>query len=129
MAIDSTNKVSYKDMVKGNNHTSMDYSFSCQLGSLQEPPKDTNGQITLSTEDRQRIYEPWRFPVIIKAVGRKFNHQYLKTKLTDIWKIQESFALIDLGKEFFTVKFASEEYQKRGLQQSPWFIAGSYLSV
>ncbi|XP_047264712.1 uncharacterized protein LOC124896885 [Capsicum annuum] len=126
MAIDSTNKISYKDLVKGNNHN---YYFSCHTGLNQEPPQDMNGQITLSTEDKQRIYWPWRFSVIIKAVGKKFNHQYLKTKLTDIWKIQESFARIDLGKELFTVKFASEEYQKRALQQGPWFTAGTYLSV
>ncbi|KAF3644148.1 hypothetical protein FXO37_21585 [Capsicum annuum] len=69
MAIDSTNKTSYKDMVKENNHTSTDYSFSCHTGSKQEQPKDTNGLIRLSTKDKQQIYGLWRFSVIIKAIG------------------------------------------------------------
>lgn len=30
--------------------------------------------INLSIEDKNRLYAPWRFSVIIKAFGKNFNH-------------------------------------------------------
>lgn len=39
------------------------------------------GTVTLSIEDKYRLYAPWRHFVIIKPLTKKFNHQYLKTKL------------------------------------------------
>ncbi|KAM3376328.1 putative protein isoform X2 [Capsicum galapagoense] len=85
MAIDNNNKTSYRDMVRGNITISSDYSFQCHTSAQQEEPTMTKGFISLSIEDRQRIYGPWHFMVIIRAVRRRFNHQYLKTKLTGLW--------------------------------------------
>lgn len=40
--------------------------------------------IQLTYEEKLQLYTPWKQFVIIKAVGRKFNHQYLKTKTSDL---------------------------------------------
>ncbi|XP_016575930.2 uncharacterized protein LOC107873553 isoform X1 [Capsicum annuum] len=85
MAIDNNNKSSYRDLVRGNTTISSDYSFQCHTSAQQEEPTMTKGFISLSMEDWQRIYGPWHFIHIIRAVGRRFNHQYLKTKLTGLW--------------------------------------------
>lgn len=34
--------------------------------------------ITLTEEDRQRIYEPWKCSIIVKLCGKRILHQYLK---------------------------------------------------
>lgn len=39
------------------------------------------GSITLSEEDKQRIYRPWMYFIIVKVMGQKINRMYLKTKL------------------------------------------------
>lgn len=92
----------------------------------QKIPQDA---IKLTEEDKDRIYGPWKFSVIIKAEGKRFNHHYLWNKLDELWKIQDPFPLIDLGYDFYTAKFNQEEHQKKALQQGPWFVAGAYLSI
>ncbi|KAF3625874.1 hypothetical protein FXO37_30647 [Capsicum annuum] len=80
-------------------------------------------------EEKERIYDPWKHSVIVKAIGKRFNHHYLCKKLADLWKISDPFPLIVLGKEFYTAKFNREDLQWKVLQQGPWFVAGAYLSV
>lgn len=57
----------------------------------------------------QRIYQPWRYSVIIKLQGRRILHNYLKQKITRLWKPTENFPLIDLCNDYYTVKFQKEE--------------------
>lgn len=54
-------------------------------------------RISLTEEDRQRIYEPWKCSIIIKLVGKCMLHHYLKKKIQELWKPTEEFSLIDLG--------------------------------
>lgn len=131
MVIEPSVKVSYKDIVKENISNSAPYSFQFQGEKTLDTPheSESGNKVILMPKDKARIYRPWRFSVIIKVVGKRFNHHYLKTKLTELWKIQEGFALIDLGLEFYTIKFNSEEYQMRALHKCPWFIAGAYISM
>lgn len=65
----------------------------------------------------------------MKVFGQKFNHQFLRTKLTELWKFQETITLIDLGFDFYPVKFDKEDSQQKALHEGQWFIAGSFLSV
>lgn len=60
--------------------------------------------IPLTMEDKKRIYDLWRHSVIVKTVVKWFNHHYLSKKLADLWKINDPFSLIDLDKDFYTVK-------------------------
>lgn len=43
--------------------------------------------------------------------------------------MKENFPPIDLGLDIYTVKLFDKESQRRILQEGPWFIARSYLSV
>ncbi|XP_019238423.1 PREDICTED: uncharacterized protein LOC109218510 [Nicotiana attenuata] len=52
-----------------------------------------------------------------------------KKKLQDIWKITEKFPLIDLGKDYYTVKLAREENMTKILHNGPWFINEFFLSI
>ncbi|XP_070042758.1 uncharacterized protein [Nicotiana tomentosiformis] len=86
-------------------------------------------QIILTEDDRKRIYNPWRYSVIIKLMGKRLMHHYLKQKVQDLWKHNENFSLIDVEEDYYTVKFAKEENMIKVLQNGPCFINGFFLSV
>lgn len=61
--------------------------------------------ITLTNEEKQRIYKPWSYSIIVKLIGRKLRHRYLKCRVNLLWRPTEEIILIDLGSDYFTVKF------------------------
>lgn len=93
-----------------------------------ESSKDLK-QIILTDINRQRIYEPWKYTVIIKLMGKRLVHHYLKKKIQDLWRPTENLSLIDLGEDYYIVKFAKEENLSKVLQNGPWFINGFSFSV
>ncbi|XP_019239198.1 PREDICTED: uncharacterized protein LOC109219211 [Nicotiana attenuata] len=91
--------------------------------------KHIEGSIPLSPEEKERLYQPWQFSVIIKVFKRKMPHHMLRSKLIELWKPSERLILIDLGWDFFIVKFNLEESMVKALHLGPWFISGHFLSV
>ncbi|XP_019252916.1 PREDICTED: uncharacterized protein LOC109231737 [Nicotiana attenuata] len=85
--------------------------------------------IILTEDDRQRMYNPWKYSLIIKLMGKWLVPNYLKRKTQELWKIDENIPLIDLGKDYYTVKLAKEESMTRILHDGPWFINGFFPSV
>ncbi|KAK6791468.1 hypothetical protein RDI58_010549 [Solanum bulbocastanum] len=85
--------------------------------------------IHLSNDEMIRIYQPWSYSVIIKLMGKKMTHMYLKSRLTTLWKVREDILLIDLGYDYYTVKFLKEENMNNALHNGPWFINGLFLSI
>lgn len=91
MAIGPLEKVLYRDIEKEGNLLIKDtFPFPILLETPAGTDQAEDG-IQISIEDKQRLYSPWRFSVIIKAIGAKLNHKYLKAKLTDMWKVKEMF--------------------------------------
>ncbi|KAH0672404.1 hypothetical protein KY290_024643 [Solanum tuberosum] len=86
-------------------------------------------RITLSNDDKNRIYQSWGFSIIIKLLGKRLAHQYLRNRLKSLWKSSEEIILIDLGHDYYIVKFLKEENMILALQGGPWFINGYYLSI
>lgn len=85
--------------------------------------------INLLVDTLQRICQPWKFLLIIKLMGKRILHLYLKRKIQELWKPTENFALMDLGADYFIVKFNKEENMSKTLKNGPWFINGFFLSV
>ncbi|KAM3382618.1 hypothetical protein P3S68_008193 [Capsicum galapagoense] len=56
-------------------------------------------------------------------------HQLLKLKLTHIWKPSEEVNLVDLGSDYFLIKFLNEQNMLHVLHNGPWFILNSHLSI
>ncbi|XP_009781293.1 uncharacterized protein [Nicotiana sylvestris] len=52
----------------------------------------------------------------------------IKVPIT-LWKPTEVFPLIDLGEQYFIVKFNKEENLETILQKGSWFVFGHFLSV
>lgn len=66
-------------------------------------------RINLSEEENARIQRLWSFYVIIKLLGRRMSHDYLKRRLSNLWKPTEEIVLIDLGFNYFIVKFLKKQ--------------------
>ena len=85
--------------------------------------------ITLSPQVQDKIYAPWRSSVIIKVIGKSFGYRNLITHLGGIWKPKGNFSMIDLGYDFFLVKFSTLEDYQKALEQGQWFVGENYLSI
>ena len=85
--------------------------------------------IALSPQMQEQIYVPWRSSVIIKVVGKSFGYKNLLTRLGGIWKPKGKFSMIDLGYDFFLVRFSILDDYQKALEQGPWFMGENYLSV
>lgn len=70
---------------------------------------DTEDLVLLSAAEKERIYRPWCYSVIIKLLGKNISHEYLKRKLSLLWRPTEEIILIDLGHDYYIVKFLKEE--------------------
>lgn len=46
--------------------------------------EELDDSILLTEEEKQRIYQPWRSSVIIKLMGNRVPHIYLKEKLIEL---------------------------------------------
>ncbi|KAF3649439.1 hypothetical protein FXO37_18963 [Capsicum annuum] len=66
--------------------------------------------ISLSEQDKERIYDPWKFSVIVMMFKKKLAHNYLKIQLTELWKPSEPLTLIDLGNDFYIAKFNNPDH-------------------
>nr|XP_016457641.1 PREDICTED: uncharacterized protein LOC107781456 [Nicotiana tabacum] len=97
----------------------------------EKASEDPEGEfkVPVSGKDKLRIYYPWRFSIIIKLLGKKILHQVLKCKLIDLWKPTKAFSLINVGEQYYIVKFNKEENLENILQKEPWFVFGHFLSV
>lgn len=85
--------------------------------------------VHISPEDRLRIYEPWKFSLIIKLQDKRTFHHILKRKVQDLWKLHENFLLIDLGNDYFVVKLQNEDIMISILQNGQYFVFGYFLSI
>lgn len=121
MAIDNSEELAYLKILKGKEKVP---NYSTSLPDLEASLSEhaDNSAIDLSTEDKLSLYALWKFSVIIKRMRKSFNHEYLKKKLTDLWKLKETIILIDLGLSFFTIKFKDPTSQSIAIQGGPWLL-------
>ncbi|XP_019232333.1 PREDICTED: uncharacterized protein LOC109213040 [Nicotiana attenuata] len=131
MDVEKTTPHSYKEMLldKPVSHQN-DYNVEDASTIIKDDKgKNIEGSIALSQDDKKRLCFPWRYSVIIKVIGRRMPYQYLQSKLIDFWKPSEKLILIDLGLDFFIVKFSLEKNMAKALHLGPWFVSGNLLSL
>ncbi|XP_019255644.1 PREDICTED: uncharacterized protein LOC109234213 [Nicotiana attenuata] len=122
---------SYKEMLLDKQECNQANYYDMEHQSILEgiKGKHIEGVIPLSPEEKERLYKPWKFSVIIKVFKRRMPHHMLRSKLIDLWKPSEQLILIDLGWDFYIVKFSLEESTVKALHLGPWFVSGHFLSV
>lgn len=61
--------------------------------------------------------------------AKKKSYTNLKIKLSSLWQLNESFHLIDLGYDYYLIKFQHFENFNKILQNGHWFIGSQYLTI
>ncbi|XP_019229741.1 PREDICTED: uncharacterized protein LOC109210738 [Nicotiana attenuata] len=114
---------------KPESHQTDYYEVDSHPNSDLDKGKHIEGSIPLSQDNKNRLYLPWRYSVIIKVFMRKMPYHFLQSKLIELWKPSEQLILIDLGWDFYIVKFSLEKNMVMALHLVPWFISENFLSV
>ncbi|XP_058774782.1 uncharacterized protein LOC131649052 [Vicia villosa] len=86
-------------------------------------------EIILSEKAEERIAGPWRKGVIVKMLGKRIGYKALENRLNQIWARHGTLSIVDLGNDYSTVSFTSDDDQYVALMEGPWLIYDHYLSV
>lgn len=62
--------------------------------------------IKLSKETKSCIRTPWSKAIMIKVFGRTVGFTFLHAKIMGLWKPTGRFDMVDIGKDFFLVRFS-----------------------
>lgn len=85
--------------------------------------------VKLSRETKRQIRGPWAQSLIVKLYGRSVSFNFLQSKLNLLWKPTGRLDCVDLGHDFYSVRFALKEDLESVLEKGPWFIGGQFLSI
>lgn len=78
--------------------------------------------ILLSKEEKARIREPWGQAIIVKTFGRNVGFFFLTNRLRALWMSIGRMDCIDLGNDFFLIKFELHSNLEVVLKGDPWFV-------
>ena len=91
------------------------YNQAFELDSHMETEDDSNDEVTelregmatvtLSKDVKQRIRAPWINSSIVKVYGKVVGYHFLQAKLLVLWKPSGKLDFINLGKEFYLIRF------------------------
>nr|XP_009786058.1 PREDICTED: uncharacterized protein LOC104234221 [Nicotiana sylvestris] len=85
--------------------------------------------IPITSEDKERLYRNWETTLIVKVFGRRVRYQFLQRKLQAIWKPNETIFLIDLGYDYYLIKFNKQENYNKAFHEGPWFIGNQFFTI
>ncbi|KAK9988210.1 hypothetical protein SO802_028449 [Lithocarpus litseifolius] len=85
--------------------------------------------VKISKELKQHIRAPWSKALIITVYGRTVGFNYLSSKILALWKPKGKIDCIDLGFDFFLVRFSMKDDHDLVLKKGPWFIGEHFLSI
>lgn len=85
--------------------------------------------VKVSPVEKKRLCRPWKNPIIIKVLGRSIGFNVLVRKLNSIWQPKGRFSIIDLGNEFYLVKFFLVDDLSFVMSGGPWMIFDHYLTI
>ena len=88
----------------------------------EEQIHDGDVSVYFSKEDKVRMRAPWQKALIIKTFGRRMGLCFLVNKVQRMWNPSGGMECIDLGCDYFLVKFELAEDMDTILKGGPWFI-------
>lgn len=82
--------------------------------------------ITLSSEERERIRRPRKNMLIITLLGKKINYPILRRKVEQAWASTAPIQVVDVGNDYYFVRFESLDDYDFALTGGPWKIFDHY---
>uniref|UniRef100_A0A7N2N6N9 CCHC-type domain-containing protein n=1 Tax=Quercus lobata TaxID=97700 RepID=A0A7N2N6N9_QUELO len=86
-------------------------------------------EVTLSKETKARIRAPWAKALIVKVYGKFVGFNYLTFKINALWKPIARMDCVNLGKDYFLIRFSNDEDYDKVLRGGPWFVGGHFLAI
>ncbi|KAK4726532.1 hypothetical protein R3W88_031449 [Solanum pinnatisectum] len=114
-----------KALLDRSNTLNQSYDMFKEHDAMMDNNQYAQGAIPLTKEDKLRLYQPWCVSVIVKAFGKRLSHDYLKNKITNLWKLNPNRPQERLS----IAKFSQVQSMSKILHEGPWFVAGQFLSV
>nr|POE75024.1 hypothetical protein CFP56_15812 [Quercus suber] len=129
--------VSYKDSLIRDIPGAYTQAFSFDNEEALEAESDseleeiTEGlvEVKLTKETKNRTRAPWAKALIVKVFGRTIGYNYLTFKINAMWKPTARMDCVDLGKDFFLIKFYDNGDYDKVLHGGPWFIVEHFLAI
>ncbi|XP_050277720.1 uncharacterized protein LOC126719182 [Quercus robur] len=129
--------VSYKDTLVGDIPGAYQQAFqvdkiwedSYDSDSELEPLVEGMAEVTLSKETKARIRAPWVKALIVKVYGKSVGFNYLTFKINALWKPIARMDCVNLGKDYFLIRFSNDEDYDKVLHGGPWFVGGHFLAI
>nr|POF10457.1 hypothetical protein CFP56_04682 [Quercus suber] len=95
----------------------------------EEQEQEGSTRVCFSKEEKIHMRDPWKRAIIIKTFGRRLGFSFLVEKIRSMWKPTRNMDCIDLGFDFFLVKFELAIDVDFILKGGPWFIGQHYLAI
>ncbi|KAI9097822.1 hypothetical protein K1719_025593 [Acacia pycnantha] len=76
---------------------------------IQEDPERNFPSFTFSEKMKKRLYKAWDKADIIKLLGKSVGYKMLLTIIQSLWAKRGVINLINIGNDFFVVKFTNKE--------------------
>ena len=132
------NKVeSYKDKLVGAipGAFAEAFGFDCSMqedlesDNEEENEQDGNIRIGFPKEEKIRMRAPWQKALIIKTFGKRMVFSFLLERVRKMWNPSGGMDCIDLGYDYYLVKFELVEDVDSILTGGPWFIGQHFLAI
>lgn len=130
-------KRSYRDKLLGEIAGAFERAFD--VGHNMEMEVDSDDEfsdlplgekaVKLSGTTKSRIRAQRSNAVILKVVGKSTGYSFLHSRIVSMWKPSGRMDCVNLGQDFFLVRFAEKVDLDRVLKGGPWFVGGHYLSI
>ncbi|XP_057730252.1 uncharacterized protein LOC130945560 [Arachis stenosperma] len=85
--------------------------------------------IVINEEAKKELWKPWWRSLIVKIMGRKVGYVTMKRRIENMWGRLGELDVIDLGNDYYLVKFYAQEDLDAALVDGPWKIYDHYLTV
>lgn len=85
--------------------------------------------INLSKEIKQRIQAPWAKAIIVKVFGKIVGFNFLHAKFMGLWKAGARIDMVDLGRDFFLLRFSLVQDLEMVFMKGSWFVGEHFLSI
>ncbi|XP_019153453.1 PREDICTED: uncharacterized protein LOC109149917 [Ipomoea nil] len=76
---------------------------------------------------REELVKPWRKALIVKFLGKPPAFPLLKQRLLKLWNINDKVEMIDVGFNFYIVRFNVASEYRHVLLDGPWKLFGCYV--
>lgn len=92
---------------------------------------DSRGHVNIiiSKEEKECLAKPCKKTLIVKVLGKRVGYTVLTNKIEMAWAHCWSASIIDVGNDFFFVKFHAEDNYNFAFTGRTWLIFDHYLAV